>query len=73
LGLIVNAVGPGPVDTPLLTKGTGGDPRSYAAFVPRGRIGQPDEVAGAVVWLLPDEARKVTGRTLPVDGGVCSQ
>src|SRR5882724_2157076 len=69
----VNAVGPGPVETPLLAKGTGGDPHSYAAFVPMGRIGQPDEIADAVVWLLSDEARYVTGHTLPVDGGVCSQ
>ena len=68
----VNAVGPGPVETPLLAKGTGGDPHSYAAFVPMGRIGQPDEIADAVVWLLSDEARYVTGHTLPVDGGVCA-
>ena len=69
----VNAVGPGPVETPLLAKGTGGDPHSYASFVPMGRIGQPDEIADAVVWLLSDEARFVTGHTLPVDGGVSSQ
>ena len=69
----VNAVGPGPVETPLLAKGTGGDPHSYAAFVPMGRIGQPDEIADAVVWLLSDEAHYVTGHTLPVDGGVCAQ
>jgi NAD(P)-dependent dehydrogenase (short-subunit alcohol dehydrogenase family) len=69
----VNAVGPGPVETPLLAKGTGGDPHSYGAFVPMGRIGQPDEIADAVVWLLSDEARFVTGHTLPVDGGVCAQ
>lgn len=73
LNIRVNAVGPGPVETPLLEKGTGGDPHSYAAFVPMGRIGQPDEVADAVVWLLSDEARYVTGHTLPVDGGVCAQ
>src|ERR1700716_40167 len=47
----INAVGPGPVETPLLHKGTGGDPHSYAAFVPMGRIGQPDEIADDVVWL----------------------
>jgi NAD(P)-dependent dehydrogenase (short-subunit alcohol dehydrogenase family) len=41
----VRAVGPGPVETPLLAKGTGGDPHSDAAFVPMGRIGQPDEIA----------------------------
>jgi NAD(P)-dependent dehydrogenase (short-subunit alcohol dehydrogenase family) len=68
----VNAVGPGPVETPLLAKGTGGDPHSYASFVPMGRIGQPDEIADAVVWLLSDEARYVTGHSLPVDGGVCA-
>ncbi|APW60521.1 glucose 1-dehydrogenase [Paludisphaera borealis] len=69
----VNAVGPGPVETPLLAKGTGGDPNSYSAFVPMGRIGQPEEIADAVVWLLSDAARYVTGHTLPVDGGVCAQ
>ncbi len=69
----VNAVGPGPVETPLLAKGTGGDPHRYAGFVPMGRIGQPDEIAEAVVWLLSDDARYVTGHTLPVDGGVCAQ
>lgn len=72
-GVRVNAVGPGPVETPLLAKGTGGDPHSYAGFVPMGRIGQPDEIADAVVWLLSDEARYVTGVTIPVDGGVCAQ
>jgi NAD(P)-dependent dehydrogenase (short-subunit alcohol dehydrogenase family) len=68
----VNAVGPSPAETPLLAKGAGGDPHSYAAFVPTGRIGQPDEIADAVVWLLSDEARLVTGHTLPVDCGVCA-
>src|SRR5271155_504822 len=68
-----NAVGPAPVETPPLAKGTGGDSHRYAAFVPMGRIGQPEEIADAAVWLLSDEARYVTGHTLPVDGGVCSQ
>jgi hypothetical protein len=72
-GIRVNAVGPGPVETPLLAKGTEGDPHSYAAFVPMGRIRRPDEIADPVVFLLSDEARYVTGHTLPVDGGVCSQ
>jgi hypothetical protein len=59
--------------TPDERKGTGGDPHSYAAFVPMRRIAQPDEIADAVVWLLSDEARYVTGHTLPIDGGVCAQ
>ncbi|MEM1224552.1 MAG: glucose 1-dehydrogenase [Planctomycetota bacterium] len=69
----VNAVGPGPVETPLLAAGTGGDPHSYAEFVPMNRIGQPNEIANAVVWLLSAEAQYVTGHTLPIDGGVTAQ
>jgi NAD(P)-dependent dehydrogenase (short-subunit alcohol dehydrogenase family) len=38
-----------------------------------GRTGKPDEIADAVVWLLSDEARFVTGRTLPVECGDCAQ
>jgi NAD(P)-dependent dehydrogenase (short-subunit alcohol dehydrogenase family) len=72
-GIRVNAVGPGPVETPLLARGTGGDPHSYSSFVPMGRIGQPEEIADPVVWLLSDEAGYVTGHTFPVDGGVCAQ
>jgi NAD(P)-dependent dehydrogenase (short-subunit alcohol dehydrogenase family) len=72
-GIRVNAVGPGPVEMPLLAAGTGGDPQSDASFVPMGRISQPDEIADPVVWLLSDGARFVTGHTLPVDGGVCAQ
>src|SRR5258708_31970676 len=51
-GIRVNAVGPGPVETPLLAKGTGGDPHSYAAFVPMGRVGQPVGIADPGAWLL---------------------
>jgi NAD(P)-dependent dehydrogenase (short-subunit alcohol dehydrogenase family) len=61
------------VGTPLLAKGTGGDPHIYASLDPMGRIGQPEEIADPVVFLLSHEARYVTGHTLPVDGGVCSQ
>lgn len=72
-GIRVNAIAPGPVETPLLAKGTGGDPHSYASFVPMGRIGQPEDIAHPVVWLLSDEAKYVTGHTFPIDGGVCAQ
>lgn len=68
-GIRVNAVAPGPIDTPLLAQTAGGNPHAYAAVVPMGRIGQPEEVAAAVVWLLSDAASFVTGHTLPVDGG----
>jgi NAD(P)-dependent dehydrogenase (short-subunit alcohol dehydrogenase family) len=72
-GIRINAIAPGPVETPLLAKGTGGDPHSYASFVPMGRIGQPEDIAHPVVWLLSDEAKYVTGHTFPIDGGVCAQ
>ncbi len=39
------------------------------ARVPAGRFGKPEEIAGAVLWLLSDEARFVTGVVLPIDGG----
>jgi NAD(P)-dependent dehydrogenase (short-subunit alcohol dehydrogenase family) len=71
-GIRINAVGPGPVETPLLARGTGGDPHSFASFAPMGRIGWPEEIADPVVWLLSEQAGYV-GHTLPVDGGVCPQ
>jgi NAD(P)-dependent dehydrogenase (short-subunit alcohol dehydrogenase family) len=67
----VNAVGPGPIGTPMLAKGFGDDP-SGAPVVPMGRIGHPDEIADPVVWLLSDEASYVTGQTFPIDGGFCA-
>ena len=72
LNVRVNAVAPGTVETPQLER-MGGDPHGAAAFVPMGRIGQPDDIADAIVWLLSDEARYVTGHTLPVDGGMSAQ
>jgi NAD(P)-dependent dehydrogenase (short-subunit alcohol dehydrogenase family) len=68
-GIRINAVASGPIETPLLAKTAGGNPHMYAAVVPMGRIGRPEEVAEAVVWLLSDAASYVTGHTLPVDGG----
>ena len=56
-----------------LGQGAGGPAQLSSNFVSMGRIGQPDEIADSVVFLLSDEARYVTGHTLPVDGGVCSQ
>lgn len=68
----VNAVCPGPIKTPSYDRVTGGDEHMYDDGVPMHRIGSPDEVANAVVWLLSDAASYVTGATLSVDGGMAA-
>jgi NAD(P)-dependent dehydrogenase (short-subunit alcohol dehydrogenase family) len=71
----VNVVSPGPIDTPgrnnLLASGQVGEERRKAipAAVPLGRIGTPDEIAKAVVFLASNDSSFVTGTELFVDGG----
>lgn len=75
-GVRVNAVQPGPTDTPLFTKlGIPAEHREAAmhdvvAGVPIGRMGDPAEIAAAIVFLASDEAAFATGTDLVVDGGV---
>jgi 3-oxoacyl-[acyl-carrier protein] reductase len=73
-GIRVNAVGPGPIDTPLLRAGRTGEQwedalRMFRARVPMGRLGSPEEVAGAVDYLLDDRSSYVTGQLLQPYGG----
>jgi NAD(P)-dependent dehydrogenase (short-subunit alcohol dehydrogenase family) len=67
----VNAIAPGPTLTGL-TRASYTDPearRATEALIPLGRLGQPDDLVGAVLFLAADESRWVTGSTVTVDGG----
>src|SRR5437763_125115 len=68
----VNAVCPGIIDTPMMQRFTGGTPTGVARVIaqePVGRMGKPDEIAAAVLWLCSDPAAFVVGHALVIDGG----
>jgi len=70
-GIRVNAIAPGPTLTGL-TRASYTDPEARLAteaLIPLGRLGQPDDLVGAVLFLASDESRWVTGSTVTVDGG----
>jgi NAD(P)-dependent dehydrogenase (short-subunit alcohol dehydrogenase family) len=72
-GVRVNAVCPGAIDTPMMGRLTGHRPQRaerMAAAEPVGRMGQPEEIAQAVVWLCSEAASFVTGHAMAVDGGI---
>ena len=70
-GIRVNAIAPGVIETPMTT-GTRENPERLAAFMtrtPLGRVGQPEELVGPVIFLASSMASYVNGAILPVDGG----
>lgn len=67
--LRVNALAPGPILTDNLERAGEDAQRLAALAMPMRRIGRPEEVAAAVVWLCSDQAAFITGATLPIDGG----
>ncbi len=71
----VNAIAPGAVQTGLLNRMSGSEEaaQGVAQAVPMKRIGKPEEIADAVVWLCSSEASYLTGHTLVVDGGFTVQ
>ena len=76
LGIRVNAVCPGAIKTPMIDRITGKKKEAedqFAAMEPIGRMGEPEEVAKAVLWLCSDEASFVTGLAMAVDGGWVAQ
>jgi NAD(P)-dependent dehydrogenase (short-subunit alcohol dehydrogenase family) len=71
-GIRVNAVCPGAIHTPMYVRMEGTDPvhdAEIAASLPIGRLGQPEDVAAAVLWLCSEAAAFVTSHALVVDGG----
>jgi NAD(P)-dependent dehydrogenase (short-subunit alcohol dehydrogenase family) len=68
-GIQVNAIAPGPVDTPLARAvQTDWGRQQRLGNLPGGRLGQPEDIAGAVVFLASGLSDWVTGAILPVDG-----
>ena len=72
-GIRVNAICPGPIKTPSFDRVTGGDEHMYDDGVPMHRVGQPQEVSAAVLWLLSGHSSYITGATLSVDGGMSAE
>ena len=69
-GVRVNTVSPGGVETPMMLGGLTDEAlASFVGGIPLGRLAQPDEVAGSVVFLASDHARYITGATINVSGG----
>src|SRR5438045_1298310 len=68
----INAVCPGYIDTPMMGRFTGGTPAGRAKVVaeePVGRMGTPEEIAAAVIWLCSDAAAFMVGHAMVMDGG----
>jgi NAD(P)-dependent dehydrogenase (short-subunit alcohol dehydrogenase family) len=71
-GIRINAVCPGVIDTPMAARARAGNPDAMNAIakqIPIGRLGRPEEIAAAVLWLCSSGATFVIGHALVVDGG----
>ena len=66
----VNCICPGPTRTPMVDTSTPEKLERYRTRVPLGRIGEPEDIAQAALYLASDAASHVTAAILPVDGGM---
>ncbi|MFP5406148.1 MAG: SDR family oxidoreductase, partial [Gammaproteobacteria bacterium] len=68
--ITVNVIAPGPIDTEIMGgKLTDERKAGMSATIPLGRVGTPDEIAGAAIFLASPAGRYTTGQTIVVDGG----
>ena len=68
--ITVNAVAPGAIETPGASQGMTEDAKKQTiGMIPLARMGQPDDIAGAVAFLASDQASYITGQVIIVDGG----
>ena len=72
-GIRINAICPGYIDTPLLKEASDEAKHYLASLHPQGRLGQPEEVARAVLFLASEDASFINGTSLLVDGGYTAQ
>ena len=70
MGMTVNALAPGSIDTPMLKQILADETAPIAAVIPLKRIGMPDDVAAAASYLASPEAAYVTGATIDINGGI---
>ena len=72
LGIRINAVCPGPTDTPMVGRARANRGEAMDTVmrqIPLGRLGRPEEIASAVLWLCSPAASFIVGHALVVDGG----
>lgn len=72
-GIRVNLIAPGTIRTPIWDKRLEADPTAFdqlTPWYPLGRVGEPDDIAKAALFLCSDDASWITGVVLPVDGGI---